>query len=315
MAEYEISHPRIPQIGNTVLEGPDDSPPPTEQDFWNVVHQQVRPIGLSQLTDEEKVSAYKNGYFNDPEPVEGQPEQPGMIDSLLDLGGKAALRGSQMMNALTLGKIGHSGPYDKLLRLNDEAIPYEKVENVDQFREAGKYLFGFLDNTESDDFYGSGKSEFDPVAEALKRVGMPFLSKNKNARGRVKTAAMDYAQDSMVAGMGEGYIRAASGGEFLYKGGKFLKDKLFLDEADDTDILDYVNSAIEFDYRKGDAWGAKEAAAFFKFLALIKKMAPKAQISRADEGRWDNPDIEFEIELKSYVEAFSNRAPYVPDKP
>ena len=67
MAEYEISHPRIPQIGNLVLEGPDDSPPPTEQDFWNVVHQQVRPIGLSQLTDEEKVSAYKNGYFNDTE--------------------------------------------------------------------------------------------------------------------------------------------------------------------------------------------------------------------------------------------------------
>ena len=86
MAEYEISHPRIPQIGNTVLEGPDDLPPPTERDFWNVVQQQVRPFGLSQLTDEEKISAYKNGYFDEPEPVEGQPEQPGIVDSLLDLG-------------------------------------------------------------------------------------------------------------------------------------------------------------------------------------------------------------------------------------
>ena len=214
MAEYEISHPRIPQIGNIVLEGPDDLPPPTEKDFWEVVQQQVRPFGLSQLTDEEKISAYKNGYFSEPKPVEGQPEQPGIIDGLLDLGGKAVLRGLQISKTLTGGTlspdlgIGISGPYDKLLRLPDKAVPYDKTENVDQFREAGKYLFGFLDNTED-------KLDFDPVTEALKRTGMPFYSKNKDARGRVKAAAMDYAQDSMVAVMGEGYARAASGGEFI----------------------------------------------------------------------------------------------------
>jgi predicted HicB family RNase H-like nuclease len=304
MAEYEISHPRIPQIGNLVLEGPDDLPPPTEQDFWNVVHQQVRPIGLSQLTDEEKVSAYKNGYFNDPEPVEGQPEQPGMIDSLLDLGGKAVLRGSQMANVLTAGTIGHSGPYDKLLKLQDKAVPYEKTENADQFREAGKYLFGFLDNTEEE-------LDFDPVAEALKRTGMPFYSKNKNARGRVKTAAMDYAQDSMVAGMGEGYARAASGGEFLYKGGKFLKDKLLLDEADDSDILDYVNSSIEFDALNHRYENSAELAAFVlenpqesvkaMGAGIVGGLTPIVEAEDLNEILIDEEDINLDSDLQQDI--------------
>ena len=284
MAEYEFSHPRIPQIGTIVLEGPDDLPPPTERDYWDAVRQQgVRHMALRQLKDEEKVSAYKNGYFDEPEPVEGQPEQPGIVDSLLDLGGKALLRGGQMAKAITsmpviresgiaplmseISSILPSGPYDKILKLEDKAIPYEKTENADQFREAGKYLFGFLDNTQSaytnSSYYNSeGELGFDPVAEALKRVGMPFYSKNKGARGRVKTAAMDYAQESMVAGMGEGYARAASGGEFLYKGGKFLKDKIFLDEADDSDILDYVNSSIEFDALNHRYENSAELAAF-----------------------------------------------------
>jgi len=304
MAEYEISHPRIPQIGNTVLEGPDDLPPPTEQDFWNVVQQQVRPIGLSQLTDEEKISAYKNGYFDEPEPVEGQPEQPGMVDSLLDLGGKAVLRGSQMANVLTAGTIGHSGPYDKLLKLEDEAVSYEKTENADQFREAGKYLFGFLDNTEEE-------LDFDPVAEALKRTGMPFYSKNKDARGRVKTAAMDYAQDSMVAGMGEGYIRAASGGEFLYKGGKFLKDKLFLDEADDSDILDYVNSAIEFDALNHRYENSAELAAFVlenpqesvkaMGAGLVGGLTPIVEAEDLNEILIDEGDINLDSDLQQDI--------------
>ena len=320
MAEYEISHPRIPQIGNTVLEGPDDLPPPTERDFWNVVQQQVRPFGLSQLTDEEKISAYKNGYFDDPEPVEGQPEQPGIVDSLLDLGGKAVLRGGQMAKAITsmpgikesgiapfisgISSVLPSGPYDKLLKLEDEAVPYEKTENVDQFREAGKYLFGFLDNTEEE-------LDFDPVAEALKRTGMPFYSKNKDARGRVKTAAMDYAQDSMVAGMGEGYARAASGGEFLYKGGKFLKDKLLLDEADDSDILDYVNSSIEFDALNNRYENSAELAAFVlenpqesvkaMGAGLVGGLTPFVEAEDLNEILIDEEDINLDSDLQQDI--------------
>ena len=322
MAEYEISHPRIPQIGNTVLKGPDDLPPPTERDFWNVVQQQVRPFGLSQLTDEEKISAYKNGYFDDPEPVEDQPEQPGIVDSLLDLGGKAVLRGSQMVNVLTAGQIGHSGPYDKLLRLEDKALPYEKTENADQFREAGKYLFGFLDNTEEE-------LDFDPVAEALKRTGMPFYSKNKNARGRVKTAAMDYAQDSMVAGMGEGYARAASGGEFLYKGGKLLKDKQLTPTAydtspfgdintpiteglpDDSDILDYVNSAIEFDALNHRYENSAELAAFVlenpqesakaMGAGIVGGLTPIVEAEDLNEILIDEEDINLDSDLQQDI--------------
>lgn len=310
MAEYEISHPRIPQIGSVVLEGPDDLPPPTERDFWEVVQQQVRPLGLSQLTDEEKISAYKNGFFGEPKPVEGQPEQPGIIDGLLDLGGKAVLRGLQISKTLTGGTlspdlgIGISGPYDKLLRLPDKAVPYEKTENVDQFREAGKYLFGFLDNTED-------KLDFDPITEALKRTGMPFYSKNKDARGRVKTAAMDYAQDSMVAGVGEGYARAASGGEFLYKGGKFLKDKLLLDETDEADVLDYVNSAIEFDGINHRYENSAELAAFvlenpqesLKAMGagLVGGLTPIVEAEDLNEILIDEEDINLDSDLQQDI--------------
>jgi hypothetical protein len=322
MAEYEISHPRIPQIGNTVLEGPDDLPPPTERDFWNVVQQQVRPFGLSQLTDEEKISAYKNGYFDDPEPIEGQPEQPGIVDSLLDLGGKAVLRGGQMMKVLTAGDIGFSGPYDKLLKLQDKAVSYEKTENADQFREAGKYLFGFLDNTEKE-------LDFDPVAEALKRTGMPFYSKNKNARGRVKAAALDYAQDSMVAGMGEGYARAASGGEFLYKGAKLLKDKQLTPTAydtspfgdinkpiteglpDDSDILDYVNSAIEFDALNHRYENSAELAAFVlenpqesakaMGAGIVGGLTPFVEAEDLNEILIDEEDINLDSDLQQDI--------------
>ena len=310
MAEYEISHPRIPQIGSVVLEGPDDLPPPTERDFWEVVQQQVRPLGLSQLTDEEKISAYKNGYFGEPKPVEGQPEQPGIIDGLLDLGGKAVLRGLQISKTLTGGTlspdlgIGISGPYDKLLRLPDKAVPYEKTENVDQFREAGKYLFGFLDNTED-------KLDFDPITEALKRTGMPFYSKNKDARGRVKTAAMDYAQDSMIAGVGEGYARAASGGEFLYKGGKFLKDKLLLDEADEADVLDYVNSSIELDGINHRYENSAELAAFvlenpqesLKAMGagLVGGLTPIVEAEDLNEILIDEEDINLDSDLQQDI--------------
>jgi len=310
MAEYEISHPRIPQIGSVVLEGPDDLPPPTERDFWEVVKQQVRPLGLSQLTDEEKISAYKNGFFGETKPVEGQPEQPGIIDGLLDLGGKAVLRGLQISKTLTGGTlspdlgIGISGPYDKLLRLPDKAVPYEKTENVDQFREAGKYLFGFLDNTED-------KLDFDPITEALKRTGMAFYSKNKDARGRVKTAAMDYAQDSMVTGVGEGYARAASGGEFLFKGGKFLKDKLLLDETDEADVLDYVNSAIELDGINHRYENSAELAAFVlenpqesakaMVAGLVGGLTPIVEAEDLNEILIDEEDINLDSDLQQDI--------------
>ena len=272
MAEYEISHPRIPQINGTILEGPEGLPPPSEADLWSAIKQKVRPLGLSNLTDEEKIIAYRNGVFDPPE-IPDDSDQPGMIEGLIDLGGKAVLRGGQMLNFdKDFSKIGFSGPYDKIMRLEEEAVPYEKVENVDQFRDAGKRLFGLLDNKE--DLADLG----DPIGDALRQAGMPFFANNPNARGRVKTAAMDYAQSSLVAGMGEGYVRAASGGEFLYKGGKYLKDKVLLDESDDQDVLDFVNSAIQFDSLNHRYENSAELAAFvlenpqesFKALASEK---------------------------------------------
>ena len=158
---------------------------------------------------------------------------------------------------------------------------------------------------------------------------MPFLSKNKNARGRVKTAAMDYAQDSMVAGMGEGYARAASGGEFLYKGGKLLKDKQLTPTAYDTspfgdintpiteglpdnsDILDYVNSAIEFDALNHRYENSAELAAFVlenpqesakaMGAGLVGGLTPFVEAEDLNEILIDEEDINLDSDLQQDI--------------
>ena len=91
---------------------------------------------------------------------------------------------------------------------------------------------------------------------------MPFYTKNKNARGRVKAAAMDYATDNIKASAGMGMARAFKTPEFLLEGGAYLANKLTLDKEDDQEILDYVNSAIGFDKVNYESETAAELAAW-----------------------------------------------------
>jgi hypothetical protein len=254
MAKYEISHPELPQLQG-ILEL-DDGVEPSEQHFWEAAKTVVRPYGASQLSDNAKIAAYKNGFFDtpstpildvedDPETIQNE-EQPGMLSSLGDMVSKLGTR----IDPLT-------SPYSKVLQLDDEPVAYDKTENLEQFRVAGKYLFGLLDNQESLSDLG-----FDPISEALKYTGMPFYTKNKDARGRVKAAAMDYATDNIKASAGMGMARAFKTPEFLLEGGAYLANKITLDEEDDEEILDYVNSAIGFDKVNSEYETAAELAAW-----------------------------------------------------
>ena len=61
MAKYEISHPELPQLkGILELE---DGVQPSEKHFWEAAKTMVRPYGASQLSDNAKIAAYKNGFF------------------------------------------------------------------------------------------------------------------------------------------------------------------------------------------------------------------------------------------------------------
>ena len=254
MARYEISHPELPQVRG-ILELKDGEEP-SDQHFWEAAKTMVRPYGASQLSDEAKISAYRNGFFDTPSSpildVEDDPEttqdeaQPGLLSTL---GGMVRNLGTRI-DPLT-------SPYSKVLQLDDEAVSYDKTENIEQFREAGKTLFGLLDNQES-----LGDLGFDPISEALKQTGMPFYQKNKDARGRVKAAAMDYASDNIKSSVGMGTARAWKTPEFLLRGGAALSNYLTLDEEDDGEVLSYVNSLIGFDKVNYEYETAAEFAAW-----------------------------------------------------
>ena len=254
MAKYEISHPELPQVRG-ILELKDGEEP-SDQHFWEAAKTMVRPYGASQLSDEAKISAYRNGFFDTPSSpildVDDDPEtiqdeaSPGLLSTL---GGMVRNLGTRI-EPLT-------SPYSKVLQLDDEAVFYDKTENIEQFREAGKRLFGLLDNQES-----LGDLGFDPISEALKQTGMPFYQKNKDARGRVKAAAMDYATDNIKSSIGMGTTRAWKTPEFLLRGGATLSNYLTLDEEDDGEVLSYVNSLIGFDKVNYEYETAAEFAAW-----------------------------------------------------
>jgi uncharacterized protein YcfJ len=254
MAKYEISHPELPQVRGILELG--DGEEPSDQHFWEAAKTMVRPYGASQLSNEAKISAYKNGFFDtpsgpildvddDPETIQDE-ESPGLLSTL---GGMVRNLGTRI-DPLT-------SPYSKVLQLDDEAVSYDKTENIEQFREAGKRLFGLLDNQES-----LGDLGFDPISEALKQTGMPFYQKNKDARGRVKAAAMDYASDNIKSSVGMGTARAWKTPEFLLRGGAALSNYLTLDEEDDGEVLSYVNSLIGFDKVNYEYETAAEFAAW-----------------------------------------------------
>jgi len=252
MAKYEISHPELPQVRG-ILELKDGEEP-SDQHFWEAAKTMVRPYGASQLSNEAKISAYRNGFFDtpsgpildvddDPETIQDE-ESPGLLSTLVDYAQDMGRKADPFIS-----------PYRKVLSLKDEAVPYENTENLDQFREAGKILFGLLDNREM-------SIQGDPISEALKQTGMPFYQKNKDARGRVKAAAMDYASDNIKSSVGMGTARAWKTPEFLLRGGAALSNYLTLDEEDDGEVLGYVNSLIGYDKVISEYETAAELAAW-----------------------------------------------------
>ncbi len=60
------------------------------------------------------------------------------------------------------------------------------------------------------------------------------------------------------------------------------------------------DTGIEFDYRMGKDWGAKETWALFEFLFHIKGIAPNAKITQSDEGGYENPNGEFSIAFEEF---------------
>jgi len=280
MPKYELSHPELPQFGGT-LELP-EGVEPTARDFWESVRSQVRPVGLSQLSDEAKLEAYQNGFFEDAPLQPGQPEPPSMTEGITDLFGKAFLSTFQP-----------NSPYKKLMRLGKpskfakvfgwgpskeaakrllpsesegvQALQWRDEENPEnprfeyqkQYAEAGKILFGLLSTHEDDDKLD------DPLGIAIRRAKLPHgFEKNEVARGKAYAAALDYSTGNIEAATGEGLVRAMQGGPFVAAGAELLFDKLTLSEDEPDEILDYVNSKIQFDKINKDYESADELAAF-----------------------------------------------------
>lgn len=61
-------------------------------------------------------------------------------------------------------------------------------------------------------------------------------------------------------------------------------------------------SGVEFDYRMGKDWEAKELMALFEFLRGIKRIAPSANIIQAYEGGYKNPNKEFSNAFEVYAD-------------
>jgi hypothetical protein len=126
MPKYELSHPELPQFGGT-LELP-EGVEPTSRDFWESVRSQVRPVGLSQLSDDAKIEAYQNGYFEDAPLQPGQPEPPSMMEGITDLFGKAYL-----------ASFSPNSPYKKLLRMGEPKRPSFRISKA--IRRGGQNSF------------------------------------------------------------------------------------------------------------------------------------------------------------------------------
>jgi hypothetical protein len=283
MPKYELSHSELPQF-RAVLELP-KGVQPTSRDLWEGIRGYYRPVGLSQLSDDAKLEAYQNGYFEEAPLQPGQAEPPSMMEGIGDLFGKAYL-----------ASFSPNSPYKKLMRMGEtvfrpdydfkvidgkpknvatpgiEPVQWRTEKNPDdpdyefynaqyqyqkQYAEAGKILFGLLNTQESEDELD------DPVGIAIRRAKLPpAFAKNKTARGKAYAAALDYSTGNIEAATGEGLVRAMQGGPFVAAGAKLLFNKLTLSEDEPDEILDYVNSKIQFDKINRQYESADELAAF-----------------------------------------------------
>jgi len=259
MAKYKISHPQLPQL-RAILHLP-EGVQPSEKHFWEAAKTMVRPYGASQLTDKSKIIAYRNGFFDSPStPIFDQEDDPntlqseeqqGILSSLMDLT-KEGLR------RVSTG----SSPHEKVNLLgskldifNPKIIPqdYSTDNFSEQLKEAGKITFGNLDNmvpiTKVDDV----------VARSLKQVG---LKPTKSNRAKAIKAARDYSEGNIKASLGMGVVRAQQTGQFVKEGLPYLTNKMLMDEADDSDVLDTVNTSISFDKLMYESENAAKLAAF-----------------------------------------------------
>ena len=251
MGKYDISHPEIPQLKGS-LELPDEVEP-TEKHFWEAAKSVVRPYGLSQLSDEAKISAYKNGFFegsgynildqeDDPSTPENE-KQPGMLSMLGDAVTDLARKSSPIVS-----------PYAKVMMIPEEPVAYQGKKLESQIREAGKIVFGLLDNNEVP------RDIKNPLPMAMKQTGLPF--ENKVVQGMVKAAAMDYASDNAAVSLTGGVARAFQTAPFIAEGASKFFNEQTLDEDDDGDVLDFVNSSIAFDKVNYEYENAYDLAAF-----------------------------------------------------
>jgi len=259
MAKYKISHPQLPQL-RAILHLP-EGVQPSEKHFWEAAKTMVRPYGASQLTDKSKIIAYRNGFFDSPStPIFDQEDDPntlqseeqqGILSSLMDLT-KEGLR------RVSTG----SSPHEKVNLLgskldiyNRKIIPqdYSTDNFSEQLKKAGKITFGNLDNmvpiTKVDDV----------VARSLNQVG---LKPTKSNRAKAIKAARDYSEGNIKASLGMGVVRAQQTGQFVKEGLPYLTNKMLMDEADDSDVLDFVNSSISFDKLMYESENAAKLAAF-----------------------------------------------------
>lgn len=259
MAKYEISHPELPQVRG-ILELP-DGVQPSEKHFWEAAKTQVRPYGASQLSDKAKIIAFRNGFFDTPSmPIldqEDDPstlqseETPGILSTLFDMG-KEGLRRiasgvSPHEKVILLG--GKLDIYNRKIYARD----YASDKFAEQFKEAGKITFGNLDN-----MVAIHRLD-DVVGRSLRQVG---LKPTKSNRAKAIKAARDYSEGNLMASIGQGAVRAQQTGKFVAEGVPYLTNKVLMDEADDSDVLDFVNSAISFDKLMYEHENADKLAAF-----------------------------------------------------
>lgn len=61
---------------------------------------------------------------------------------------------------------------------------------------------------------------------------------------------------------------------------------------------------ISLDYRMGPDWNERRVEALFEILRNLRMIAPRAKITRAEEGAHDKPDEEFGEAFDAYAKTF-----------
>ena len=65
-----------------------------------------------------------------------------------------------------------------------------------------------------------------------------------------------------------------------------------------------MQNEISFDYRMGPGWNERSVEALFEILRNLRMIAPRAKITRTEEGGDGEPDEEFRIAFDAYAKAF-----------